>query len=83
MATAVTTGVIATVLQASNWSSATTRTASPRLTANAVKAMLQYTALPLRGDGAIVDELTQGVGARQRGRRRALRLGHDDARREP
>ena len=64
MATAVTTGVIATVLQASNWASTSTGTAPVRMGGNAMKAVLQYTALPLRGpDGALVDELTQGTGA--------------------
>src|SRR5688572_8731321 len=58
MATAVTTGVVATVLQASGWSSAYYHVAPLHLSANAVKALVQYTALPLPG----LDELTQGTG---------------------
>ena len=41
MATAVTTGVIATVLQASDWASASTRTTPVHLSGNAMKALLQ------------------------------------------
>jgi serine protease AprX len=53
MATAVVSGTAALVLQA-----------NPRLTPNAVKAILQFTAFPVRDDqGAQYDVLTQGTGS--------------------
>ena len=53
MATAVVSGTAALILQA-----------NPRLTPNAVKAILQFTALPVRDDqGAQYDALTQGTGS--------------------
>ena len=60
MAAAVTTGVVALVLEANlnaRYSDAST------LTPNAVKAILQYSAVPVNDDaGAAYDVLTQGVG---------------------
>src|SRR3982074_107689 len=59
MATAVTSGVVVTLLDAS-------RTTNPRptLTPNAIKAILQFTALPLSdASGVAYDALTQGTGA--------------------
>ncbi|HEX5473637.1 MAG TPA: S8 family serine peptidase [Vicinamibacterales bacterium] len=59
MAAAVTTGVVADVLEASR----TANRNKPELTPNAVKALLQYTALPVHDDhGAPYDALTQGTG---------------------
>ena len=59
MAAAVTTGLSALVLQASRVANA----GGPALSANALKAVLQFTALPLRdGDGHPYDGLTQGAG---------------------
>jgi subtilisin family serine protease len=53
MATAVVSGTVALILQENR-----------RLTPNAVKAILQYTALPVRDDqGASYDVLTQGTGS--------------------
>lgn len=61
MATAVTSGVVALVLQAQQ-ETATTR--NPSLTPNAVKAALQYTALDVRGPfGVEQSPLRQGAGA--------------------
>ena len=63
MATAVTTGVVAAVLEARNWATAYYTVTPGPLTANGVKAMLQYTALPIRlADGTMPDTLTQGTG---------------------
>jgi serine protease AprX len=60
MATAVVSGTVALILEAS-------RAASPSgtpLTPNAVKAVLQFTALPARDDqGVVYDYLTQGTGS--------------------
>jgi serine protease AprX len=73
MATAVVSGLVAVMLDANQaaayqrWSSTRGRKAAyvapPRLTANAVKAMLQYSATPLRdAAGQPYDHLTQGTG---------------------
>ena len=60
MATAVVSGTVALILE-------TSRNASPSgtpLTPNAVKAILQFTAFPVRDDqGAEYDHLTQGTGS--------------------
>ena len=55
MSTAVTSGVVAVLLDASREANPD----GPPLTPNAIKAILQYTALPLDG----VDALTQGTGS--------------------
>ena len=62
MAAAVASGVVALTLEAHRQSSPTTL---PSLTPNAVKAVLQFTALPLKGDGTSVasDQLAQGAGS--------------------
>jgi hypothetical protein len=58
MAAAVATGVVALMLDADD-DAAAARRVSP----NAVKALLQYTALPVRNDaGVFYDALTQGTG---------------------
>jgi serine protease AprX len=73
MAAGVVSGVVVAMLEASNyggylrWQYAGNRANSypgvPTLTANAVKAMLQYSATPLRdGNGEKYDALTQGSG---------------------
>ena len=75
MATGVVSGLVAAMLEANNyggylrWQSLPayrrpyTYTGAPTLTANAVKAMLQYSATPLRaGNGVKYDALTQGSG---------------------
>ena len=78
MATAVVSGLAVAMMEASQWGyyarwSAYQETlpkgqraswvAPPRLTANAVKAMLQYTATPIRdASGVVYDQLTQGTG---------------------
>jgi serine protease AprX len=60
MASAVATGVAAIVLQASK----TANVGGPTLAPNALKAVLQYTALPLKDAwGRPYDALTQGTGA--------------------
>jgi serine protease AprX len=60
MAAAVVTGVASLVLEASRSVAA----GRPGLTPNALKAVLQYSALPLGDDGgAVYDALTQGTGA--------------------
>ncbi|HEV3485784.1 MAG TPA: S8 family serine peptidase, partial [Vicinamibacterales bacterium] len=59
MAAAVATGVVALMLDAD----ADATVNAPRVSPNAVKALLQYTALPLRDDqGVLYDALTQGTG---------------------
>jgi serine protease AprX len=59
MAAAVTTGVVALMLDAATDSTAV----HPNLAPNTVKALLQYTALPVRDDqGNLYDALTQGTG---------------------
>jgi serine protease AprX len=59
MAAAVATGVSSVVLQASR----VANSGSPVLKPNALKAVLQYTALPLKdADGESYDALTQGTG---------------------
>lgn len=61
MAAAVTSGVVAHMLEAS---AATNGRGAPPLTPNAIKAILQYTAIALRDDGgAPYDPLSQGAGA--------------------
>jgi hypothetical protein len=62
MATAVTSGVVALMLQA-NRAAAPLGVIRPRLTPNAIKAVLQFTALPMR-DEALVEygRLVQGAG---------------------
>ena len=61
MATAVTSGVVALALEAHRAASAWD---APRLTPNAVKAALQYTAIAVRNDAGIEDNpLRQGAGA--------------------
>jgi serine protease AprX len=68
MATAVATGVVALVLEASRTANPGTLDGcvtipAPRLSPNAVKAILQHTALPLRDEaGALYDALSQGAG---------------------
>ena len=63
MATAVTTGVVATVLESHNWATSYYGVNPGPLKANGVKAMLQYTALPIRrADGSMPDALTEGTG---------------------
>jgi serine protease AprX len=58
MAAAVTTGVTSLVLQASRWANH-----GVALSPNALKAVLQYTALPLEDAGGVAyDALTQGTG---------------------
>ena len=60
MATAVVSGTVAVVLEASR----TAFPSAPPLTPNAVKAILQFTALPARDDqGVPYDVLTQGTGS--------------------
>ena len=60
MATAVVTGTVALVLEANR----AAFPSAPRLTPNAVKAILQFTALPARDDqGVPYDVLTQGTGS--------------------
>jgi serine protease AprX len=61
MATAVTTGVIALMLEANR--SANDYPAHPSLTANAVKAMLQYSAFGVRKNGIEYEPLVAGAGA--------------------
>jgi serine protease AprX len=69
MATAVASGVVATVLEANGRQTATVTqrrlgplAVSP-LSSGAVKALLQFTAVPVRDDaGELYDELTQGAG---------------------
>ena len=62
MAAGVTTGVVALVLEASHTRSSHGDVA-PSLTPNAVKAILEYTALPLQDErGGDYDWLTQGAG---------------------
>ena len=59
MAAAVTTGVVALLLDAST----SAVHAEPQVAPNVVKALLQYTALPVRDDeGNLYDALTQGTG---------------------
>ena len=75
MATGVVSGLVAAMLEANNyggylrWQSLPVYrrsyfyTGAPTLTSNAVKAMLQYSATPLRdGNGVKYDALTQGSG---------------------
>lgn len=63
MATAVATGVVATVLEAHKTASSYFALTPQPVTANAMKAMLQYTALPIRrSDGSTPDGLTEGTG---------------------
>ena len=63
MATAVTTGVVAAALEARNWATSYYTVNPGRLTASEMKAMLQYTALPIhRADGTTPDTLTEGTG---------------------
>jgi serine protease AprX len=59
MAAAVATGVASIVVQASR----TANSRGPALSPNALKAVLQYTAIPLTADGQPLDALTQGTGA--------------------
>jgi serine protease AprX len=59
MATAVTSGVVALVIEASR----NTHPLAPALTPNAIKAILQYTATPVGFAGVEPDALTQGAGA--------------------
>jgi hypothetical protein len=60
MAAAVTTGVVALMLDANHQAG---YHSAPALTANTVKAILQYTAIPLHDDqGHVYDALTQGTG---------------------
>ena len=61
MATATATGVVAAMVEASYWGHPQS---AKRLTPNAVKAILQYTAIPTRGTGSplLADGLTQGTG---------------------
>jgi serine protease AprX len=60
MAAAVTSGLVAVALEANRTAFSSSR---PPLTPNAVKAILQYTAIVLRPkDGIPYDELTQGAG---------------------
>ena len=61
MAAGVASGVVATMLDANRLA----HPAAPRLTANAVKALLQYTAIDVNGSGKMTraDALTQGTGA--------------------
>src|SRR5205823_5337175 len=62
MATAVTTGSVALLLEANR--AANYYPAHPSLAPNAVKAVLQYTALEIRNDAGIeYDPLRQGAGA--------------------
>jgi serine protease AprX len=62
MATGVTTGAIALLLEANR--AANADPTDPRITPNAVKATLQYTAIDVRDDsGASYDALRQGGGA--------------------
>jgi serine protease AprX len=69
MATAVASGVVATVLEANARHTTTSsqgrrnQLAISQLSTGAVKALLQYTAIPVRDDhGELYDELTQGAG---------------------
>jgi serine protease AprX len=64
MATAVTTGVVALMLEAHRQSQPQTQT-QPReaLAPNAIKAILQYTSTPLDARAGSPDALTQGAGA--------------------
>ena len=63
MATAVTTGVVAAALESHDWATAYYTVSPGAVTANAMKAMLQYTALPISGVGGTTpDALTQGTG---------------------
>ena len=69
MATAVASGVVATVLEANGRHAATMThkrlgaLAISPLSSGAVKALLQFTAFPVRDDnGELYDELTQGAG---------------------
>ena len=73
MATATATGVVATMLEASFWGHPSS---GARLTPNAVKALLQYTAIPTRATGSalLADGLTQGTG--QVNAEGALRLAY-------
>src|SRR6267142_253656 len=58
MATAVTSGVVATLLDASR-----SADRQSTLTPNAIKAILEFTALPLSDAGGVAyDALTQGTG---------------------
>jgi serine protease AprX len=61
MAAAVTTGVIALMLEGNRVANA--YPASPSLTANAVKAMLQYSAFAVRKNGVEYSPLVAGAGA--------------------
>jgi serine protease AprX len=61
MATAVTTGVIALMLEANRY--VNEYPYNPSLTANAVKAMLQYSALSVQKNGVEYEPLVAGVGA--------------------
>jgi serine protease AprX len=61
MAAAVTSGVVALVLEANETA---VNGSQPALTPNAVKAVLQYTALTMRdASGVVYDRMTQGAGA--------------------
>lgn len=71
MSAAVTTGVVALTLEAQRWAALTpfeddrlssTRRMAPVLPANAVKALLQYSAIELTTGDAPHDALTQGAG---------------------
>ena len=59
MASAMTAGVIATVLESHQWYS---WYAPQPLTPTAVKALLQYSAVPLTSNGAPIDALSQATG---------------------
>src|SRR5258708_14093535 len=58
MATGVTSGVVAVVLDAAS----AAHPNAPALTPGAIKAILEYTALPLSEAGVPYDALTQGTG---------------------
>jgi len=60
MAAAVTSGVIATMIEANR---NLTRTSTNDLSPNTVKAILQFTSVDIRDGGIAYDELTQGAGA--------------------
>ena len=63
MATAVVTGVVATMIEAHNGAVSYFTVNPGAITANTAKAMLQYTALPIRhADGTMPDALTEGTG---------------------
>ena len=61
MATGVASGVVATMIEANRWGNVGS---TARLTPNAVKAMLQYSAVSVRATGltTAADALTQGTG---------------------